>query len=267
MPDFSASYNPLTMQTAGVSPQDIETIERATVATVSPEITEELDGWLLPFDGGTIGRAKSAVPLAHHETGVDLIGKIEARYRSRGFPPMFRVADEPCFHSLQQALRGAGYRADRHSVVQIALSSDVRSLVAEPRAHVAVSPDEAWGKVFLGEGFDPVDGASRVKALSRTPDAVYASIRDDDGTGALASGAASFAHGWASIHAMRTALAHRREGLAGRILSALAQVALDRGFERIFLQVEENNSSAQSLYRRAGFETAWRYEYWSRRVL
>ena len=61
---------------------------------------------------------------------------------------------------------------------------------------------------------------------------------------------------------MRTALARRREGLAGRILSALAQVALHRGYERIFLQVEENNEAAQSLYARAGFANAWRYAYW-----
>ena len=252
------------MQSAGVTPHDIETIERATVATVSPENTEEIDGWLLAFDRGTIGRAKSAVPLAHRESAAGLIGRIEVRYESHGFPAMFRIADLSCFHSLQQALRDAGYHADRHSLVQIARASDVRELVAEPQAHIASRPDEAWGRVFLGEGFDPVDGASRVRALRRTPDAVYASIRTADGNDALASGAASFAQGWASIHAMRTALAHRRKGLAGRILAALARAAIDRGFERIFLQVEENNIGAKSLYRRAGFGTAWRYEYWSR---
>jgi hypothetical protein len=42
---------------------DIEAIERATVAAVSPDLTEEIDGWLLPFAEGTVKRAKSAVPL------------------------------------------------------------------------------------------------------------------------------------------------------------------------------------------------------------
>ena len=80
----------------------------------------------------------------------------------------------------------------------------------------------------------------------------------------MAVGAASFGFGWASIHAMRTALVHRRKGLAGRILSALAREAIGRGFERMFLQVEDNNAGAQSLYARAGFRTVWRYAYWQR---
>jgi hypothetical protein len=48
------------MHRATLIPGDVEAIERATVAAVSPEAVEELDGWLLAFDTGTVGRAKSA---------------------------------------------------------------------------------------------------------------------------------------------------------------------------------------------------------------
>ena len=241
---------------------DVEGIERATVETVSPEGVEERDGWLLAFDSGTIGRAKSAVPLSHAFGDPQVIAPIEARYADHGVPAQFRLPDIASFAVMHVALASAGYRGDRLSLVQIAAAIAVRALVENPEVTTADKTDHAWGRVFLGDGFDPVDGASRVKALSRAPDAVYASVRDGDG--AIAAGAASFGHGWASIHAMRTALARRREGLAGRILSALAQVALDRGYERIFLQVEENNEGAQSLYARAGFANAWRYAYWHR---
>jgi N-acetylglutamate synthase len=44
---------------------DVENIERATLAAVSPEAVLELSGWLLAFDTGTVGRAKSAVPMLH----------------------------------------------------------------------------------------------------------------------------------------------------------------------------------------------------------
>jgi hypothetical protein len=56
---------------------DVENIERATLAAVSPEAVLELSGWLLAFDTGTVGRAKSAVPMLHT---VDM-----ARYASQ-FP-------------------------------------------------------------------------------------------------------------------------------------------------------------------------------------
>jgi ribosomal protein S18 acetylase RimI-like enzyme len=255
--------------TAPLPDADVEAIERATVATVAPEATDEIDGWLLAFDRGAIGRAKCAVPLRHARYPPSAIAEIEGRYAARGYPPMFRLPDIADFESFVDALRAGGYRDDRHSLVQIAGSADVRRLVADPQVSLAARPDDAWGEVFLGEGFDPVEGASRVKSLSRAPDALYASIADSTRSGiglakAMAVGAVSFAHGWASIHAMRTALAHRRQGLAGRILSALAQAAIDRGYDRIFLQVEENNAGAQSLYARAGFENMWRYAYWQR---
>lgn len=63
---------------------------------------------------------------------------------------------------------------------------------------------------------------------------------------------------------MRTDQASRGRGLAGRVLAGLADAAIHRGMERSFLQVEDGNASALALYRRAGFETAWYYEYWRR---
>ena len=257
-----ATYNRAVMQTASLS-SDVEAIERATIATVSPEATEDLGNWLLGFDSGAIGRAKCAVPLSHSMLPLSDIETIERCYAAHGYPPMFRLPDLLEFGPFHTALRHRGYCDDRHSVVQVARAVDGRALVAKPDVAVARRPDEAWGMVFLGEGFDPVDGASRVKSLSRAPDAIYASVRDESGE-AMAVGAASFGFGWASIHAMRTALEHRRRGLAGRILSALANDAIDRGYERIFLQVEDNNTGAQSLYARAGFTTVWRYAYWQR---
>jgi len=125
-------------------------------------------------------------------------------------------------------------------------------------------PRPAGPEVFLGEGFDPVEGASRVKTLSRAPGSLFASVREDGRT--VAAGAAAFGHGWASVHGMRTAQDRRGRGLAGRILAALAQEALKRGHDRIFLQVQADNPAAQALYRRAGFTLAWSYDYWSRPV-
>jgi N-acetylglutamate synthase len=114
--------------------------------------------------------------------------------------------------------------------------------------------------VFVGEGFDPVDGASRVATLSRAPGALFASIREGGET--VAAGMGGFSHGWASVHGMRTALHCRGRGLAGRVLATLADAAQQRGIDRVFLQVEAANASALALYRRAGFATAWTYSYW-----
>ena len=240
----------------------VESIERATVAAVSPEEVQELDGWLLAFDRGTIGRAQCAVPLAHVACDLRVIEQIEAQYAARGLPAVFRLAIDTCFDALRSELQQRGYAAAKPTWVQIATVQAMRQVTDQPMAEVDPTPDAAWTALFLGEGFDPMDGASRVDSLSRSTNNVYASMREAGHT--LAGGAASFGHGWASVHGMRTVLNQRGRGLAGRVLAGLAQAAIERGLEQVFLQVEANNSAAQALYKRAGFTTAWTYEYWSK---
>jgi len=243
---------------------DIEAIERATVAAVSPEASEELDGWLLPFDGGTVKRAKSAVPL--HRSAVDAatLDRIEDRYNSRRVAPALRLADADCFDGLRAELERRHYVEDNPTCVQIGTVRQMRQVMAGagPLADVDRTPDDAWAALFLGEGFDPVDGAHRVRSLARAKGSLYASVRENGRT--VAAGAMAFGHGWASVHGMRTDKAHRGRGLAGRVLAGLAQAALTAGFERVFLQVDAQNHPALSLYRRAGFTTHWQYRYWQR---
>jgi len=243
---------------------DIEAIERATVAAVAPEASEELDGWLLPFDSGTVKRARSAVPL--HRSAVDhgTLDRIEDRYDSRQVAPALRLADAGCFDGLRAELERRHYVDDNPTCVQLGSLQRMRQLVAGGGALADVdrAPDDAWAALFLGEGFDPVDGAHRVRSLARAKGSLYASVPEGGRT--LAAGAMAFGHGWASVHGMRTDKAHRGKGLAGRVLAGLAQAALARGFERAFLQVDAQNHPAQALYRRAGFQTRWQYRYWQR---
>jgi len=243
--------------------EDIEAIERATLAAVAPRTLEELDGWLLPFDNGTVGRAKSAVPL-RHEAPPDaggLVDRIEARYAAHGLPAAFRIADLPCFEALHVALLERGYQRGKPTITQ---TGDLNALLAlSPHApgDVDTVPDTGWASVFLGEGFDPVDGASRVQALSRATGTLFGSVRENGRT--VAAGAMALAHGWASLHGMRTAQSAWGRGLAGRVMAGLAQAALALGYERVFLQVETGNAPALALYRRAGFLPQWNYEYWT----
>lgn len=169
------------------------------------------------------------------------------------------------FEPLREHLKQLGYRREQPTLVQTGHALAMRALVEKPIADVDDEPDAAWSQLFLGEGFDPVDGAHRVKLLSRAQSTAFASVRQAGET--LAGGDGSFGHGWASVHGMRTALSRRRGGLAKEVLASLAQTALDRGFENMFLQVEADNAAAQALYAQAGFQTAWQYAYWRKRIM
>ena len=250
--------------TAGmITPDDIEAIERATLDAVPPPERIERGRWLLAFDPGTVGRAHSTVPLRHEAPEPGLVAEVEREYARRSLPPVWRVPRVPCFDALRDELSARGYRAAKPTGVHTA-PVEAMAAAAAHEADVRTSdwPTAAWSAVFLGQGFDPVDGAHRVRLLGGAREAVYASSMA--GTQVAAVGAACFGQGWCGVHGMRTLPSFRRQGHAAAILAAFARLARARGIGRAFLQVEQGNEPARAVYRRAGFAERWVYEYWKR---
>ncbi|MDB5417777.1 MAG: acetyltransferase, family [Phenylobacterium sp.] len=242
-----------------IPPADIESLERSIVAAVAPQRVVEIAGWLVPLDDGPIGRAKSAVPLAHAADPA-AVADIEQVYQAARLPPAFRLAETDGLADLRDELLRRGYVARTPTLMKTGTAAGLATLTDAP-AEILEAPDAAWIAAFTGEGFDPVEGAARVRNVARSPDALYAAVRE--GERATAVGVVSFGHGWAGVHGMRTAADRRRQGLASRVLAALGQASARRGADRMFLQVEEPNP-ARILYRQAGFTPAWRYRYWGR---
>jgi GNAT superfamily N-acetyltransferase len=209
------------------------------------------------LDDGTIGRAKSAVPLSH-DLGPEELDEIEAAYRRRGLKPAFRIADVASLAPVCEALAQRGYTAQQPTIVKTGRIDDLAAF-SDSCAQILSKPDDAWSAVFLGEGFEPADAAHRIAALTRSPDAVYGAAGEGGRIGGV--GVMSFGRAWAGVHGMRTAPDQRGKGFASRVLAALGRVAQTRGIDRVFLQVEEANP-ARSIYRRAGFTSVWRYHYW-----
>jgi GNAT superfamily N-acetyltransferase len=237
----------------------VEAIERATLAAVPPQVQEVVQGWLLGLDGGTVSRARSAAPLAHEPPTLASIAAVEARYARAGLPALFRLPQLPAFDGTRALLRARGYAPSKPTLLQLAQLQVVPAPAGQP-VQLAPSADAGWEQVFLGEGFDPVDGASRLAILRRAQGGVFASVRTGEQT--VAVGAACFCGDWCGLHAMRTLPAWRRRGFAQAIMAALAHEARQRGYTQVFLQVEQANTAAQALYARLGFTTAWCYSYW-----
>lgn len=239
---------------------DVAALERATLDAVPPEAFESVGDWLVGLDRGTVGRAHSAVPLAHHAAGVQALPAVLTHYKRFGTRPVWRVPDLPAMVPVQGALRAMGYGASRPTCVQVGWTQGLCLPTPSLDVVLATAPHDDWCAVFLGTGFDPVDGASRVQILARAQHAVFAGIRVNGQM--VAVGMGSFSQGWASVHGMRTLPGFRGQGLASRILDALGREALARGLPKVFLQVEEGNAGARSLYGQRGFAEAWVYRYW-----
>ncbi len=241
---------------------DIASIERATLDAVCPAEVHEIPGWLLPYDPLPVGRAQSAVPLAHTPLSLPVLQQIEAHYQQRDRPTVLRLAESQITPKIDKLLHAMGYTGQHGVLVQVAELPGLLRLAPPDSAALHPAPSAPWASVYTADGFDPVDGAHRVQLLSRSRHVVYAHV--GEGGQALAAGTGSISQGWLSIHGMRTLPSAQGRGLAGRILATLAAHAAAQGVHRVFLQVEDDNVVAQGLYRKAGFATAWRYHYWRR---
>ena len=242
---------------------DVESLERATLDAVAPNAVGALPGWLLPFDTTTVGRAISAVPVHHANPNPALIPAIEACYAERGLRAQFRLADVPGTAGLRQKLLQAGYLPSQPTWTMVGTVSQWPTHSTRT-VHCAGQSSAGWQSVYMSADFDPVDGANRVRALSRSNHLVYAWL--EDATGAIAAGTAAFSHGWASLHGLRTVVRERGKGCARDLIAALGQFAREKEIERCFLQVEDGNAPAISLYQNLGFESAWLYHYWHKQA-
>ncbi len=261
------------MPDTALSPQDIESLERATLDAVCPAAQSELPGWLLPFDAADIGRARSAIPLRHQGLDIALLPAIEQQYRDHALPPCFRIADTPGLRHWQERLLALGYRKTDPVHVQIASVADMQAAAGlstaaprlgsaseRPKVTLLDAPADPWASVYTAPGFDAADGTLRVQLLSRSRFALYAYVQSA-GT-SLAAGTACISRDWLSVHGLRTLPHAQGQGLGASLLTAFSSLASQHGIQRAFLQVEANSAPALALYRRFGFATAWTYHYW-----
>lgn len=240
--------------------------ERATLDAVPPEERLESGGWLVALDHGTVQRAHSAAPLIHDASLLDGLTNVIGLYQRAGLQPCFRLPDVNALQPVRDQLKALGYVCSEATWVQWATCEDLMTpelKQAAQRSELTLrsEPDADWCGVFLGEGFDPVDGASRTAILRRARAASYARVVIDGKT--VAVGMGSYSEGWASIHGMRTLPAWRGRGYAQAIMGRLITEALSQRFARVFLQVEASNRHAHALYSRMGFQNLWTYRYWS----
>ena len=173
---------------------DIESLERAAQDAVAPATVESHADWLLPFDRTTIGRAISPVPLKHDLVDSASIAAIEAIYLQRAYRVQFRVADAAGLQGVHRALRERGYAPQQPTLTMTGNVRGWSPARADWTVQLTQQASQVWKSAYLSAGFDPVDGANRIQALSRSTCLVYAHI--SDASGAVAAGTASLSQGW-----------------------------------------------------------------------
>ena len=245
-----------------VADQIIRLLEGRALNALPALEEEDYDGWILRAAGGYTGRANSAAPLDPGERDpAEKISYTEAWYRSRGLPPMIRLTPAAQPAGLDLLLEEREYSLRDEGVSVQAVKLDGSYSPVGPVEVVEGPIPRSW--LAMLASLQPrvkqrFDAASDL--FSRLPvSSAFAAVRRDGAPAAI--GRAVLENDDVGLFDIATHPDLRRGGLATDITMALLNWGSRRGATRAYLQVEPRNDPALRLYRRFGFEEAYRYWY------
>jgi N-acetylglutamate synthase len=256
-----------------ISADDLERV--AAPGWRAPE-EEQLGAWLLRSAEGFTGRANSALAIGDPGMPADeAVDRVRLWYQDRGLPAMISLPyplGEPHRNPLDALLESRGWtvRAGAATVMVAcvdavtadavtadAVTADAVTAEAGTGAEIDAYPDEAWLGRYHYRGLRLP--AVAIRLLTSAPWQAFASVRSGGET--IAIGRVAAAGGWAGLTAIEVDPRYRRRGLAAAVTAALAAAAARQGAAQLYLQVEDDNVAARTLYRKIGFTDHHGYHY------
>jgi GNAT superfamily N-acetyltransferase len=240
--------------------------ELAQVATRAwrPVESERLGEWELRAASGFTRRANSVLPLG--DPGMPLqaaLDVVRRWYGDRGLPAYVQTATgaEGTQEVLCAELERLGWVREVSAEMWIGALAPIADR-GEPAevAGVVLSreADEAWLARYQRKGVSEV----ALEVLGSGPSVWFATVPGAGGGAPAAIGRCVVDGRWAGFAAVEVDPALRRQGLATRVMAALARRALDEGASAAWLQVETENAGAREMYARMGFAAHHAYHHY-----
>jgi GNAT superfamily N-acetyltransferase len=255
--------------------KDFSADERARILTIEglaarawpAAESETYAGWVFRCIGGFTHRANSVFAVSFkpgHDVD-DAIAAAEAFYRHRRQECCFMI---PAFTEppdLDRWLDERGYRAI--SPTDVMWHPDAKldfDAIAPLDIRIDVDVTDDWIAV-RAETLE----ANEIRLLrdltGRVPQPRLFAVAYDGGT-PVGAGMMVVEDDWAGLFALQAATSARRHGIGKAVFRTLVDGARAAGAQRLYLQVEQGNMPAQTLFRSLGFRLSHGYHYRTRAV-
>ncbi|MCX4819184.1 GNAT family N-acetyltransferase [Streptomyces sp. NBC_01142] len=241
---------------------DFEELARVTARAWRPVESERLGDWELRASSGFTRRANSVLPLGDPGLPLDeALARVRAWYGERELPAYIQTATGAAGtqEELCAQLEARGWHREVSAEVLTGGLAPVGDLDADVSpVRLTRSVDDAWLRRY--QRFT-APGPHVRQVLGSGPSVWFASVPAGVGSPPTAIGRCVVDGRWAGFMAVEVDPAHRRQGLATTVMTALARRALEEGASAAWLQVESDNDGARALYEGMGFATHHRYHY------
>ncbi|MEV0944596.1 GNAT family N-acetyltransferase [Micromonospora wenchangensis] len=239
-----------------------------------------LGDWLLRSADGWTGRANSALPVGDPDRPLPAaVDAIERWYAGHGQPAMVNTP-LPLAVPVGAELDARGWTARPLTLVQtVPLTTlltpeplpgpggaspgpgpapqDADRAGDGPPVALDVVPSEEWLAVAAGRKGGLPDSARHI--LTAVARVRFAQVYADGRLLATGRGTVTGQGRWLGLSLIEVTPSARRQGLAARVVRALAAWGAAEGATHAFLQVEQRNTGAVALYRKLGFTTHHTY--------
>jgi GNAT superfamily N-acetyltransferase len=228
------------------------------------EIIQVIDGWRLRYTGNVHRRVNSVWPNENNGRSplTRKLELVEAFYQRHKAPARFQICPAAQPANLDEVLVKRGYVVDAPTNVQTAVLADVlEETAAYHPVTMATNFDETWFAFDVAAAQRNQHTANVRRGIMQRIgiQTAYAALQLDGQMVGIGLGV--YERGWLGVFGMRTDEAYRRRGIATAILHQLAQWGQTQGAANIYLQVEQDNPTAQRLYQKVGFKTLYTYHY------
>jgi ribosomal protein S18 acetylase RimI-like enzyme len=232
----------------------------ADEAWPAPE-RERLGDWLLRGADGWTGRANSALPVGDPDRPLPAaLDAVQRWYADRGQPAMVNTP-LPLAAPVGAELDARGWTTRPPVLVQTmplaALPPAAPGSADQPPVRLAGTPTDDWLGIAAGRKGGLPDAARHV--LTAVQKICFAGVYADGQLVAVGRGTVTGPGRWLGLTLIEVLPEARRQGLAGRVIRALADWGGAEGATHAFLQVEQRNTPAVALYRSLGFTTHHTY--------
>lgn len=240
-------------------------IEDAAINATAPREQLWIDGWLVRLSPGKAKRARCIQPVAAGRLDIDAkLAICLPLYAAAGLRPYVRITPfaEPA--GLDRHLDALGMASLDESLVMVlvSLAHFARSTGDTPPLQCeAADPSDFADWIGRARGSTAMERSAHAERIanSSVPHCAVL-LRDADGR-AVAGGQVAIEGRIAGLYDVFTATEARRRGHAERVCRHLLELAVERGADTGYLQVDAANMPALRLYRRLGFRDAYPYHY------
>jgi N-acetylglutamate synthase len=224
-------------------------------------VRERLGDWLLRGADGWTGRANSALPVGDPDRPLAAaLDAVQDWYADRGQPAMVNTP-LPLAAPVGAELDARGWATRPPVLVQAvplaALPPAPAGSADQPPVRLAGTPTDDWLGIAAGRKGGLPDAARHV--LTAVDKIRFAEVYADGQLVAVGRGTVTGQGRWLGLTLIEVVPEARRQGLAGRVIRALAGWGVTEGATHAFLQVEQRNTPAVALYRSLGFTTHHTY--------